>query len=186
VNGEFRPVAKGNKFEALVGLMEELGFPGRPASKLVVASQFTQLLNAFQGGVERSLKLEADRTGKITGEVSQARRDDFIDQFEDVDNPLDILFINTKAGGSSITLDAADIMVILDETWVDDEQEQLEGRIDNRNPERKIVPRSYYYFRSLGTVEEQIAIANAEAKANGKRILDGMRPMEFAKRILQR
>lgn len=183
--GEFEPLAKGNKFEWLIGFLEELGLPGKPASKVVIASQFTKLLEAFQGGVERSLKLDWDRTGMITGNVSQLKRDDYIDQFEDVDNPLDVLFINTKAGGSSITLDAADVMVILDETWVDDEQEQLEGRIDNRNPERKIVPRTYYYLRSLGSIEESIAVANAEAKSNGKRILDGMKPTEFAKRIIQ-
>jgi hypothetical protein len=95
-----------------------------------------------------------------------------------------MLLINTKAGGSSITLDAADIMVIDDETPVDDEQEQLEGRIDNRNPERKIVPRSYYYLRSLGTIEEQIAVRNAEAKAAGKRLMDGVKPADFARAIL--
>jgi hypothetical protein len=64
-------------------------------------------------------------------------------------------------------------MVVLDETWVDDEQQQLEGRIDNRKPERKISPRSYYYLRSFDTVEEGIARRNAEAKANGARLLDG-------------
>lgn len=183
---EFFPLAKGCKFDWLVEFLVSLGLPGTPASKVVIASQFTKLLEAFQGGVEQALKLRSDRTGMITGNVSQLQRDRYIDEFEDVDSTLDVLFINTKAGGSSITLDAADIMVILDETNVDDEQEQLEGRIDNRNPERKIVPRTYYYLRTIGTVEERIAIANAEAKAKGKRILDGMKPAEFAKRILAR
>lgn len=168
--GEFKPRAAGNKYEWLLGFLHELGFPHDPATRIVVASQFTQLLNAFAGGVRSEFKIPVRM---ITGEQSQALRDEAIELFEDPKSDLDILFINTKAGGSSITLDAADVMVILDETWVDDEQEQLEGRIDNRQPERRIAPRTYYYVRSLDSIEEQIAVANAEAKEAGKSLLDG-------------
>jgi hypothetical protein len=172
---EFYPTASGNKFEWLVGFLREIGFPDNPATKLAIASQFTKLLNAFWKGIEKELKMNANRRmGIITGEQAQRRRDGAIDAFEDPHSKLDLMFLNTKAGGSSITLDAAEVMVILDETWVDDEQEQLEGRIDNRQPERRIVPRTYYYLRSLGSIEESIAEANAEAKAQGKRILDGV------------
>jgi hypothetical protein len=171
---EFYPTASGNKFEWLVGFLKEIGFPDAPATKVVVASQFTKLLKAFGPGIEKELKLETGCVGYITGEETQRRRDENVDAFEDPFSDLSLLFINTKAGGSSITLDAAEVMVILDETWVDDEQEQLEGRIDNRQPERRIVPRTYYYLRSLGSIEEAIAVGNAEAKAQGKRILNGV------------
>jgi hypothetical protein len=184
--GEFHPVAKGNKFEWLLGFLEELGFPDKPATKLVVASQFTRMLNAFRAGVEHHFKLDWSRTGAVTGEVTGPKREHFIECFEDGKDALDLLFINTKAGGSSITLDAAEAMVILDETWVDDEQEQLEGRIDNRNPEKRIVPRTYYYLRTLGSVEESIAISNAEAKRLGKKVLDGVTPADFGKQMMKR
>jgi Zierdtviridae DNA helicase len=170
--GEFEPLAEGNKFDWITNFLEELGFPDRPATKLVIASQFTKLLEVFKAGVDRQFKNKIG-SGMITGNVAGHRRDSNIDQFEDYDSGLDLLWINTKAGGSSITLDAADIMVVLDETWVDDEQQQLEGRIDNREPERKIVPRSYYYLRSSGSLEESIARANAEARARGEKILSG-------------
>lgn len=172
-SGEFVPKAAGNKYEWLLGFMEELGFPDDPATKLVVASQFTAMLNAFAPALAAHFGTARSpmRYGMITGESK--RRQETVTEFEDTDSGLNVVFLNTKAGGSAITLDAADIMVILDETWVDDEQQQLEGRIDNRKPERKIVPRSYYYIRSFGTVEEGIARRNAEAKANGARILDG-------------
>jgi SNF2 family DNA or RNA helicase len=181
IGTEYLPTAGGNKYEWLVGFMRQLGFPDEPATKLVFASQFTKLLKAFGPALEAEFKI---KVGYITGEETQARRDANIASFEDPDSDLNMLLINTKAGGSSITLDAADIMVIDDETPVDDEQEQLEGRIDNRNPERKIVPRSYYYLRSLGTIEEQIAVKNAEAKAAGKRLMDGVKPADFARAIL--
>lgn len=190
-NGEFEPLAGGNKFEWLVDFLLQLGFPDKPATKLVVASQFTKLLNAFAEGIRKEFGTEkgeprmglGTQMGMITGEAKH--REDIIDKFEDVESDLSLLFINTKAGGSSITLDAAEIMVVLDETWVSDEQEQLEGRIDNRQPERRIVPRSYYYLRSVGTVEEGIARANAAAKARGERILNGAAVARMAKEVMR-
>lgn len=176
-DGEFMPLAKGNKFEWIVEKLKEMGLPDRPDTKLVIASQFTKLLNAFAEGVRKELK--GVRIGMVTGENARTRDAD-ISEFEDVNSDLHVLFINTKAGGSAITLDAADLMVVLDETFVDDEQQQLEGRIDNRNPERKITPRSYYYLRSIGTVEETIAAANAWARETTGKILDGNRAAAMA------
>lgn len=186
VGGEFRPKAAGGKYEWIVEFLRELGFPDRPVTKLVIASQFTQLLNAFRDGIAKEFKLKPERYGVVTGEESGPRRVATVDRFEDTDSDLDLLWINTKAGGSAITLDAAEIMVVLDETWVSDEQEQLEGRIDNRQPERRIVPRSYYYLRSAGTLEEGIARANAAAKERGERILNGAAIARQAKEILKR
>lgn len=176
-DGEYHARPEGNKYEWLVELMKALGFPDKPDTKLVVVSQFTDLLNAWRDGFQAEFKRGRApiEIGMVTGDVSQARRDKYVAAFEDLDSGLDIILLNTIAGGSSITLDAADVMVLVDETWVDDEQQQAEGRIDNRNPERKIVPRSYYYLRSRGTVEEYIAVGNAEAKRQGKRILDGVK-----------
>lgn len=182
--GEFEPLAAGNKYEWLVEFLTELGFPEKPATKLVFASQFTKLLNAFAGGIAKEFKGKIG-VGMITGDVSDSNRLRNIDRFEDPDSGLDLLFINTKAGGSSITLDQAEIMVVDDETWVADEQEQLEGRIDNRQPERRIVGRSYYYLRSVGTVEEGIARANEAAKTRGERILNGAAIARQAREVMR-
>jgi SNF2 family DNA or RNA helicase len=185
--GEFMPKAEGNKFDWLVAFLRELGLPGTPATKVIIVSQFTKLLNVFAEGIAKELKLDKDRYTKITGDVSGAARPVNVAAFEDVDSGVDLMYLNTKAGGSAITLDAAEITIIIDETWVDDEQQQVEGRSDNRNPERKIAPRSYYYLRSYGTVEEGIAIANAAAKARSKSLLDGGRaPVELAKSLLNK
>lgn len=182
-DGEFHPLPEGNKYEWIADFMEQLGFPDRPATKLVIASQFTQLLNVFAEGMAKQFGGKV-RHAMITGETKHRER--VIEEFEDTESDLNLLWINTIAGGSSITLDAAEIMVVLDETWVADEQEQLEGRIDNRQPERRIVPRSYYYLRSFGTVQEGIARANAAAKARGERILNGAAIARQAKEIMHR
>lgn len=184
VNGEVQFRAAGNKYEWFLEFLLELGLPDRPSTKAVFVSQFTRLLNAFAAGLQRDLKLGKGRIGGITGEVSAVKRDFYIQAFEDTSNPLDIMFLNTKAGGSSITLDAADVMVIDDETFVSDEQEQVEGRIDNRMPEKRIAPRSYYYLRSLGTLEEKIAAANAEAKRRGQKMLDGRQIAKRARELM--
>lgn len=184
VNGEFQPKAAGNKFEWILNFLYELGFPDRPATKLVIASQFTNMLEIFAKGVNAEFKGKLEQ-GFVTGSNTMPQRERDIACFEDPANQLGLLWINTKAGGSAITLDAAEAMVVLDETWVDDEQQQLEGRIDNRNPERKIVPRSYYYLRSFGTVEEEIARRNAEAKARGKKLLDGASAAKLGKEMMR-
>lgn len=172
-DGEFYPKAEGNKYEWLVEMLNQVGLPDRPDTKVVVASQFTRLLDAFAEGILKDFK--GIRIGKITGNQSAKQRDAVQAEFEDVDSDLHLIFINTKAGGSAITLDAADIMIELDETYVDDERQQLEGRIDNRNPERKIAPRSYYVLRSISSIEEEIAAANAWARETTGKVLDGNR-----------
>lgn len=182
---EFEPLAKGNKFDWILEFLLSLGFPDRPATKLVIASQFTKLLNAFANGVNSTKGLAKVEYGMITGQQNALKRHETVETFEDPASDLSLLFLNTKAGGSAITLDAAEIMVVLDETYVDDEQQQLEGRIDNRKPERKIVPRSYYYLRSEGTIEETIAQANAEARRAGGRILDGSAIAKRAKELIK-
>lgn len=181
---EVRPIAAGNKFDWLTAFLLKLGFPGTPSTKLVIASQFTKLLKVFAGGLKQALDLGDDRIGGITGEITAAQRSRYIDAFEDTKNPLGIMFLNLKAGGSSITLDAAEVMVCVDEDWIADVMEQVEGRIDNRQPEKRIVPRSYYYLRSLGTLEEGIAAANAVAKAQGKRVLDGAEIARRSKELI--
>jgi hypothetical protein len=173
VDGEFEPALPSNKFDYLVQLLVELGFPDDPQTKVVVASHFTKTLELFDREIRVALK--GLRTALITGKVSQAARTRIIADFEDVGSPTSLMFLNTKAGGKAITLDAADVMVILDETEIDDDQEQLEGRIDNRNPERKIKQRDYYYLRSIGTVEEPRALHNLDARLTGRRLLDERR-----------
>jgi SNF2 family DNA or RNA helicase len=180
---EFEPLAEGNKYDWIIEHLRTMGFPDRPDSKIVIASQFTKLLNAFAAGVKAEFKSQVG-IGFVTGEQGAKDRMETVATFEDPANRhVEVLFINTKAGGSSITLDAADSMVVLDETWVDDEQQQLEGRNDNRNPELKIVPRSYYYLRSLGTIEETIAEANAQARRTGQAVLDGAAIARRAKEL---
>jgi SNF2 family DNA or RNA helicase len=184
--GEFWPLAKGNKYDWLVSFLQEIGYPEEPAAKVVVVSQFTKYLEVFRAGLQKEFKegRKIPEIGVISGNVTQRVREQTVERFETAGSGLDLIFLQTITGGAAITLDAAEVMIFLDETFVDDDQEQAEGRIDNRNPERKIVPRMYYYLRSLDSIDEQIAVANAEAKAAGGKLLDGG-PLALARKVLR-
>lgn len=182
---EFIPQLPSNKFDYLVQMLEELGYPDDPQAKIVVASQFTKVLNLF--GKEMEKTYGEKMVGYITGEVTGPRRHQVIDDFNrPLGEGMHLLFLNTKAGGSAITLDAADEMVVLDETWIPDDQVQLEGRIDNRRPEEKIVQRRYRYLRSANSVEAGIALTNMERGMFSHEVLDGRRGVGWAREVLEK
>lgn len=175
-DGEFYPARPSGKLDYIEQTLTELGFPDAPSTKVIVVSQFTRVLDFFRKEIERGFKI---RSASITGNVSQAARDRVIAEFEDENSDLALLFLNTKAGGSSITLDAATEMIFVDETEIPDDQEQVEGRIDNRNPERRIVPRNYRYLRSLGSIDLGIVATAAERAEESGRLLDGRRGAKY-------
>lgn len=180
---QFYPALPSNKLTELIRILTELGYPEDPQTKVVVASQFTKILSLFRGEIEKWLG--AGSCVSLTGEITGKARATAVDAFnEPIGNGSPtVMFLNTKAGGSSITLDMADEMVILDETWISDDQVQLEGRIDNRRPEVRIAQRRYRYLCSRGTVEVGIAVESGEQRATTVKILDGRRGVEFARRV---
>lgn len=182
----FKPRLPSNKFDKLLELLEQLGIPENPQGKVVVASQFTELIDMFAA----ELLKRGISNFKLTGATTPKNRKAIIDQF---DRPISaghkgeacVLFLNTQVGGAAITLDEPEDMVILDESFEWDDQEQLEGRIDNRKPEKKIATRRYHYYKSIDTVDVGISLANAEARGTTHRILDGPRGVTFARRVME-
>jgi len=181
-NGSLKPALPSNKFDYLCQILAELGFPDDPQTKVVVVSKYTALLDLFAEEIKRKHKVDSLM---LTGKVSSKKRAEAKDIFNDPDRGPHLMFMNTKAGGSSITLDAADEMIFLDETFVADDQEQCEGRIDNRRPEEKVVQRRYRYLRSIGTVEVGMAHVNAAASEEDRRLLDERRGVQYVIDVLE-
>jgi hypothetical protein len=169
------PQMPSNKIEYIIQMLDEMGYPESPAGKVVIVSQFTKLL----GLVREALSPIA--TCSITGDVSQVQRDRIIQDFNARGGPH-IMLLQTKTGGVAITIDSADHMVFLDETWVPDDQEQAEDRIHRVSNPRPVF---YHYLRSLGSIDSAIAEANSELDQGGKRLLDGRRGIEFSKRVVE-
>lgn len=177
----FKPELPSNKLDWLLEFFTELGIDkdgqeGPDARKVVVASQFTSMINLF----EKEINKRGIKTLKVVGGVSAEDRVAAVEQFQ-TDSGPQVFLLNTLAGGVSLTLDRADDIVILDETFIPDDQEQVEDRVHRVSRMHNV---TVHYVRSLGTIEEKIARLTFGRNINTKQILDGERGVEFARQIL--
>lgn len=183
----FIPQMPSVKFDWLVEFLDELGINKNSTMeieedgeeevrKVVVASQFTSILDLY----ERELNKKGIQTLKITGKVTQAQRKINKDRWQEPGGPR-VFLLNIQAGGVSLTLDAADDLVFLDETWIPDDQEQVEDRIHRVSRMHQV---TIHYLRSLGTIEEAIALTTGSRERITKRLIDGERGVSFAKKLL--
>lgn len=180
----FEPQLPSNKYDWSEQFLIErniIGDPDEaPTGKVVIVSQFTSLLKVFASQLFAKHDMLYSR---LTGSVTGAERQRQIDRFNDMDSGINVMFLNTIAGGVAVTLDAADDMVFLDETHVPDDQKQAEGRNDNRRPEVKVAQRRYWYLKSIGSMDEAIARTNARREAEQHWHLDGRRGVEYAREV---
>jgi SNF2 family DNA or RNA helicase len=93
--------------------------------------------------------------------------------------PPRVLVMNTKAGGTALTLDQAESVHVLDETWVPDDQEQAENRATPARKEQlERASTGAYYYRTDQTVEQYIQALVAGKAMNNRTILDLRRRMQ--------
>jgi SNF2 family DNA or RNA helicase len=172
-----------NKYDWLAQFLRELNIldnDGTPAlGKVVVVSRFTSVLRLFA----RELMKSGVKVLGITGRVKGKDRARAVETFNSKYGDCHVMFLQTKAGGVSVTLDAADDMVILDEYDDPDRQEQAEERINNRRPEERIATRRYWYLKSLGTIDEAIARTNLALDVEQKHMLDGRRGVAYSRAV---
>lgn len=188
---EFQPCLPSNKFNWLVEFLNERGIDKQmlkldttqsdprharaEVPKVVVVSQFSRLLDCFQEGLEA----QGIYCHKFTGDTNQAEREAIKDDWQN--NPTSskrVLLLSTKAGGVSLTLDAASEMVILDETWSTSDQEQVEDRIHRLSRMHQV---TIWKVFSRNTIEEGIARNNLNQETTLKQIMDGERGVSFLK-----
>lgn len=184
-NGTFKPMLPSAKFDWLIEFLEERGIERKvggqrygdlsdTVQKVVVASQFTSMIDVWLDELARL----GIRATAITGKTKDALHEM---QLFQSDPNYRVCLINTVAGGVSITLDAADDIVLMDETWVPDDQEQVEDRVHRAsNVEHQV---DVWYVRTKGTVEEAIAAVNIEKGESNHVVLDARRGLEYARRL---
>lgn len=184
-DGSYIPVMPSCKFDWLLEFIEERGIERKQGAqkfgdlsddvqKAVVATPFTAMIDVWVHEMTRM----GIRTCSITGKTKDALSE--MQRFQSDDN-YRICFINTMAGGVSITLDAADDIVILGETWVPDDQEQVEDRVHRAsNVEHQV---DVWYVRTNGTVEEAIAKTNVTKAESNHVVLDAKRGLAFARTL---
>lgn len=144
---------KSGKLKVLEEILAELGlekgvsYRNRTES-VIIFTQFTSVADMLQRWLSDKLDL---RVGKITGEVKPEMRSWQVRAFND--RELDVMVMNTTAGGVAINLPAADTVVFYDETWNPDDQEQAEDRCHRASKTSQV---TVHYLRSKGTIEHYI------------------------------
>lgn len=142
----------------------------------IIFSQFNGVIDAVTGLLEKA-KVPC---AQITGRTKQKERTELKKAFQ-AQSPgaPRVLVINTKAGGTALTLSRADSVHILDETWVPDDQEQAEDRAhrgDELTESKSHL--NIYYYRTRESIEEHIQQLVADKDLNNKTILELRKFME--------
>jgi SNF2 family DNA or RNA helicase len=167
------PCVASCKLEPLVERLDEAGIRASDPegdSVSVVASQSKVFIN----WIAEQLNAKGIRTELITGDTPAEERFDIVKRFQSGDDSPRVIAVTTTAGGVAITLDRADTIHILDETWNPDDQVQLEDRIHRISRIHQVM---VYKYRTKGTIEEQIAELNMEKAITTKNIMDVRRMM---------
>lgn len=182
-DGRMVVVGPGSKMEYVAeSLLPRLGITGRTdldedGSKVVVASQYVKHLRYWRKyllglGIECHI---------LTGSNTDDERVHVQRVFQGQGGPR-VFLLQTLTGGVSLTLDAADYGVMMDETWVPDDADQVEKRIHRTsNVEHNVV---WYYIRSRETIEGDIAVEGERKRDNDRTVLDGRRGVEWARKHL--
>lgn len=169
------PTMPSNKIDWIMDFLEERQEAG---TKVIVASQFTGFLELL------SKQLEAKKMGHylFTGKTSDVERNRVREQFQQEGGDL-VVLLNTKSGGVSLTLDMADDVVVCDQTWIPDDQEQVEDRAHRVSRNHNV---TVWNLASLGTIDEAVAVTNAAREDAIFSILDGQRGVAYVKEILSK
>lgn len=166
------PVIPSNKLDWIVDFLKERKEAG---TKVIVASQFTQflvMLSAF-------LRHEGLGHYLFTGMTKDADRAKIRREFQG--DGEQFILLNTKSGGMSLTLDEADDVVICDQTWIPDDQTQVEDRAHRISRNHKV---TIWYLASLKTIDEDVARVNAQREDALTSILDRQRGVSYVKAII--
>lgn len=169
-DGALVPTLDSPKYLWLLDFLRELD-----GEKVVISSQFTQVIDAFSKGLEA----EGYTVCTLTGKTSQRKRAQMVEQFQNT-TEVQVFMLNMKAGGVALTLDSADYMVMLDETTVPDDAEQVEDRIHRTSRIHNV---TIYYLRTLGTLDEEVAWVAAARMDVQQYLLDGARGVKAARAL---
>jgi SNF2 family DNA or RNA helicase len=151
---QMRMALPSNKLDWILEFLEErAGNEG----KVVIATGFTQLVKLFSDELAKA----GYENLTLTGETNDRDRATLVERFADPDDTARVAIINMKAGGVAITLDQADDMILVDQPWTSDEEEQVVDRIHRVSRIHNV---TVYRLISEGTVDEWMASNGADQR----------------------
>ena len=172
-SGGLGPVMPSNKAEWIQDFLVDRIEAG---TKTVIASQFTQFIDFLS----TELSDKGIKHYTLTGKTKDDERAWIKREFQKDEGEM-VILLNTKAGGVSLTLDAADDVVIVDQTWIPDDQEQVEDRAHRLSRMHNV---TIWNLASLGTIDEDVATTNAEREDAIMGILDRQRGVSYVKALI--
>ena len=177
-NGEIIPTFESNKLLWIEEFLDDRGIlDGSGTSKVIISSQFAQFVNM----IARWLDEKGVAYHKLIGGVSGQKRVKMNEEFQAPGGPQ-VFLMTTTAGGVALTLDAADDVVICDETWIPDDQLQVEDRAHRLSRTDHDV--TIWYLRSRNSIEEAIARVTGGREDEVRGIMDRSRGVHIRKQIL--
>jgi SNF2 family DNA or RNA helicase len=169
------------KIDNLLQLLENRGILDDSGHmKVLVTSQFNELLYA----IEQRLEAFGMMYHLLTGKTSDTMREKMIEDFQNPNGPR-VFLLNSKAGGVSVTLDAADEVHMLDELWDPGDNTQIEDRIHRASRAEGRVAATIVQYRTEGTIDTNIG-ADVEARREAQHaVLDGRRGMAYVREVVR-
>jgi SNF2 family DNA or RNA helicase len=115
--------------------------------QIIVASESEKMVSMVCTWLNEQ-KIPAE---KITGPVPQRQRDRLVKGFQS--GEFRVMCLTTTAGGVGITLDRADTVILLDETWNPDDQTQAIARARRLSRIQRVTA---IYIRTANTIQQYI------------------------------
>ena len=140
-------IEQSGKVRMLLTRLEE-ALRGDGSGKVVVFSQFVQLLKRLKPALAEACP-EA-KVYELTGGTRDRSRP--VERFQNHDGPA-IMLVSLRAGGTGITLHAADYVFLLDPWWNPAVESQAVDRVHRIGQERRVF---VYRMITEGTIEERI------------------------------
>lgn len=175
-DNRYKPKLPSAKWDWITEFLDSQGVLDEPTDgdKYIIASQFVEVLDMYATDLER-LKVPYYI---VTGKTKNIER--IQQSWQEIGKGARVMLLGTQAGGTSLTLDAADTVILNDETFVPDEQEQVEDRAHRTSRTDHQV--DVIYLRTEDTIEREIAGDNEWKDDTQKRILDARRGIEITKK----
>ena len=149
-----------SKVEALV---ESLVNAAADGHRCLVFSQWTSMLNL----IEPALKAAELSFSRLDGSTSN--RGEVVEQFQSPSGPT-VLLMSLKAGGTGLTLTAADHVFLVDPWWNPQVEAQAADRVHRIGQDKPVF---VYRLVAQGTVEERILQLQDKKRALFEAALDG-------------
>ena len=173
-----RSAESSNKYQWILEFLKDRDLAGKGnkgKGKVIIASQFRTVLDSFREALEG----EHCPSFAITGETHVKDRRRQQDEFQKNPNSPKVFFLQSVAGGTSLTLDQADDVIICDEMWDPSVQEQIEDRAHRLSRIDHNV--TIWYLRSKDSIEQEIAKGVNSKWKIVREVMDGQRGVDYTR-----